>query len=48
MSAMFLNVNRHNRAFHFYKACGYQLLQEIDIPIGPFWMNDYILRKQLY
>ncbi|MFT2010156.1 N-acetyltransferase family protein [Pontibacter sp. 13R65] len=43
-----LNVNRHNRALHFYQACGYTLLQEVDIPIGPFWMNDYILRKKLY
>jgi GNAT superfamily N-acetyltransferase len=42
-----LNVNRYNKAKSFYERCGYQVHQEEDIPIGPYWMNDYIMRKQL-
>jgi GNAT superfamily N-acetyltransferase len=42
-----LNVNRHNKAKTFYERCGYQVHQEEDIPIGPYWMNDYIMRKPL-
>lgn len=42
-----LNVNRHNTAKGFYERCGYQVHQEEDIPIGPYWMNDYVMRKQL-
>ena len=42
-----LNVNRYNKAKTFYERCGYQVHQEEDIPIGPYWMNDYIMRKQL-
>jgi hypothetical protein len=22
-------------------------VQEVDIPIGPYWMNDFIMEKQL-
>ncbi|TXK37991.1 GNAT family N-acetyltransferase [Pontibacter qinzhouensis] len=43
-----LNVNRHNQALIFYQSCGYHVLQEEDIPIGPYYMNDYVLRKELY
>jgi diamine N-acetyltransferase len=42
-----LNVNRHNQAKLFYERCGYSVHQEEDIAIGPYWMNDYIMRKQL-
>ncbi|MCC9167665.1 GNAT family N-acetyltransferase [Pontibacter harenae] len=42
-----LNVNRYNKAKQFYERCGYQVHQEEDIPIGPYWMNDYIMRKKL-
>ncbi len=42
-----LNVNKYNKAKAFYERCGYQVLLEEDIPIGPFWMNDYVMRKQL-
>jgi diamine N-acetyltransferase len=42
-----LNVNKYNNAKTFYEACGYQVHHEEDIPIGPYWMNDYIMRKQL-
>ncbi len=42
-----LNVNRHNPAKGFYERCGYQVHQQEDIPIGPYWMNDYVMRKKL-
>ncbi|MBD1396878.1 GNAT family N-acetyltransferase [Pontibacter sp. JH31] len=42
-----LNVNRFNKAKTFYERCGYQVHLQEDIPIGPYWMNDYVMRKQL-
>ena len=42
-----LNVNRHNPALAFYEHAGFQLHREEDIPIGPYWMNDYVMRKHL-
>lgn len=42
-----LNVNRYNKAKHFYERCGYHVHQQEDIPIGPYWMNDYVMRKKL-
>lgn len=42
-----LNVNRYNKAKNFYERCGYQEYQQEDIPIGPYWMNDFVMRKEL-
>ncbi len=42
-----LNVNKYNKAKAFYETCGYHVHHEEDIPIGPYWMNDYVMRKQL-
>ncbi|KAA9332411.1 GNAT family N-acetyltransferase [Hymenobacter busanensis] len=42
-----LNVNRHNPALHFYERQGFQQHRTEDIPIGPYWMNDYVMRKAL-
>ncbi|GAA4373776.1 GNAT family N-acetyltransferase [Hymenobacter koreensis] len=42
-----LNVNRHNPALHFYERHGFQQHRTEDIPIGPYWMNDYVMRKPL-
>ena len=42
-----LNVNRHNKAKQFYEGCGYRVHAQEDIPIGPYWMNDYVMRKAL-
>lgn len=42
-----LNVNKYNKAKAFYERCGYHVHHEEDIPIGPYWMNDYVMRKQL-
>jgi ribosomal protein S18 acetylase RimI-like enzyme len=42
-----LNVNRHNKAKNFYEKMGFQVAYEEDIPIGEYWMNDYVMRKEL-
>jgi len=42
-----LNVNRHNKAKNFYEKMGFMVAYEEDIPIGPYWMNDYVMRKEL-
>ncbi len=42
-----LNVNRYNNAKNFYERCGYHVHLQEDIAIGPYWMNDYVMRKQL-
>jgi GNAT superfamily N-acetyltransferase len=44
---LLLNVNRYNEAKSFYEKMGYAVLHEEDIPIGPYWMNDYVLEKIL-
>ncbi len=42
-----LNVNRYNPAIRFYERCGYYQYKEEDMPIGEFWMNDFLMRKVL-
>lgn len=42
-----LNVNRKNRAKKFYEKQGFFVHREEDIPIGEYWMNDYVMRKDL-
>jgi GNAT superfamily N-acetyltransferase len=42
-----LNVNRYNKAQSFYEKMGFELAYEEDIAIGPYWMNDYVMRKEL-
>lgn len=45
---MELNVNRSNRALHFYERMGMRRLREGDFPIGKgFYMNDYIMGLDL-
>lgn len=39
-----LNVNRHNPAITFYKKLGFVIIREEDVPVGPYWMNDYVMR----
>ncbi len=40
-----LNVNRHNKARHFYEKLGFKIIGEEDIDIGSgYFMNDYIMR----
>lgn len=42
-----LNVNRYNKAKTFYEKIGFKVIYEEDIPIGPYFMNDYVMRKNL-
>lgn len=42
-----LNVNRYNKAKSFYEKMGFTVAYEEDIPIGGYWMNDYVMRKTL-
>jgi GNAT superfamily N-acetyltransferase len=42
-----LNVNRQNQAKLFYEKQGFSVAYKEDIPIGPYWMNDYVMRKEL-
>lgn len=42
-----LNVHRQNKARNFYEKMGFTIVYEEDIPIGPYWMNDYVMRKEL-
>ena len=42
-----LNVNRGNKAQHFYKKIGFDIYQTLDIPYHTFVLNDYVMRKAL-
>lgn len=43
-----LNVNRHNKALDFYRHEGMSIARSGDFDIGGgFYMNDYIMRKDL-
>lgn len=39
-----LNVNRYNKARYFYEKLGFRVIREEDVPIGPYFMNDYVMR----
>lgn len=46
--ALYLNVNRYNRAVHFYEKQGFKIIREEDIDIGEgFFMNDYVMELKL-
>ena len=43
-----LNVNRRNKALHFYQKNGFEIIREEDIDIGNgYFMNDYVMLKKL-
>ena len=43
-----LNVNRDNKALHFYESQGFKIVSEEDIDIGEgYFMNDYVMQKIL-
>lgn len=45
---LILNVNRYNRAKLFYERLGFEVLEEVDIPIGNgYYMNDFVMGKEL-
>jgi ribosomal protein S18 acetylase RimI-like enzyme len=39
-----LNVNRYNSAKSFYEKLGFSVIAQEDVPIGPYWMNDFVMR----
>lgn len=45
--ALDLNVNRYNPAISFYEKMGFSVIREEDIAIGPYWMNDFVMRKEI-
>lgn len=45
---MELNVNRNNKALHFYEHMGMKKAREGDFPIGNgYYMNDYIMQLDI-
>ena len=47
-SSLQLNVNRFNKALHFYEKAGFKIVRKEDIDIGSgYFMNDFVLEKQL-
>lgn len=46
ISILDLNVNRYNPARRFYEKAGFKILREEDIAIGPYWMNDWVMRLE--
>lgn len=46
-SVLELNVNRYNKSYGFYLQMGFIIAYEEDVAFGPYWMNDYVMRKEL-
>lgn len=46
-SVLELNVNRYNKSWSFYLRMGFTIAYEEDVAFGPYWMNDYVMRKEL-
>ena len=45
---LFLNVNRFNKAQHFYRKLGFEIAYEVDIGIGNgFLMEDFVMEKKV-
>jgi diamine N-acetyltransferase len=42
-----LNVNRYNKAKDFYERIGFKIHREEDVSVGPYWMNDYVMRMDV-
>jgi diamine N-acetyltransferase len=45
--ALELCVNRYNSARQMYEKIGFIIVREEDFPIGPYWMNDFVMRKEI-
>lgn len=46
-NALQLCVNRYNRAKNFYEKQGYRVLREEDFTFYQYFMNDFVLQKDL-
>lgn len=40
-----LNVNRANKAYHFYLKQGFQVVREVDMPYYDYILDDYVMQK---
>ncbi len=47
IQTLLLNVNRYNNARTFYEKIGFTVTQEVDVAIGPYWMNDYVMAMEI-
>ncbi|MGN0020644.1 GNAT family N-acetyltransferase [Sphingobacterium sp.] len=47
LSILELNVNRNNKAYHFYLKQGFEVVETVDIPYYQFVLNDYVMQKNL-
>jgi len=47
-TSLLLNVNRHNKAYEFYRNYGFSVQEEVDLDIGNgYFMNDYVMELAL-
>jgi GNAT superfamily N-acetyltransferase len=46
-NALQLCVNRYNKAKGFYERQGYRVLREEDFPFYQYFMNDFVMQKDL-
>lgn len=46
-TTIILNVNIHNKALDFYQRLQYKIIKQENIPFGEFWMNDFVMLKEL-
>jgi ribosomal protein S18 acetylase RimI-like enzyme len=47
-TALSLNVNRFNKAFHFYQKLGFEIVGEVDIELEHgYLMEDYVMEKKI-
>lgn len=47
-TALTLNVNRFNKALHFYKKLGFEIVDEIDIELDHgYLMEDYVMERKI-
>ena len=44
---LILNVNRFNKSLGFYQKEGFSVREEVDIAFGPFWLNDFVMEKEI-
>lgn len=47
VSVLELNVNKYNDSHNFYRKMGFEVAYEVDLPVGPYFMNDFVMRKRL-
>jgi ribosomal protein S18 acetylase RimI-like enzyme len=47
-TALSLNVNRYNKALHFYQKLGFEIVEEVDIELDHgYLMEDYVMEKPI-